>query len=103
MVAASDHEFLLMDNTYCTYLPTYLPTCTGYSVDVTYTSRLKRAIRSAWVLLMCLNEVYKPVYKVSWWVIELIVAVADVCMHVLCGDIRLSIYLDAMHLSWIFI
>ena len=65
MVAASDHEFLLMDNTYCTYLPTYLPTCTGYSVDVTYTSRLKRAIRSAWVLLMCLNEVYKPVYKVG--------------------------------------
>jgi 2,3-bisphosphoglycerate-dependent phosphoglycerate mutase len=38
---------------------------TGYSVDVTYTSRLKRAIRSAWVLLMCLNEVYKPVYKVG--------------------------------------
>ena len=66
MVAASDHEFLLMDNTYCTYLPTYMHNAaTGYSVDVTYTSRLKRAIRSAWVLLMCLNEVYKPVYKVG--------------------------------------
>jgi bisphosphoglycerate-dependent phosphoglycerate mutase len=60
MVAASDHKFLLMDNT--TYMHN---AATGYSVDVTYTSRLKRAIRSAWVLLMCLNEVYKPVYKVG--------------------------------------
>ena len=37
----------------------------GYQVDVTYTSRLKRAIRSAWILNSALNQVYKPVYK-SW-------------------------------------
>lgn len=37
----------------------------GYSVDVTFTSRLKRAIRSTWILLIGLNQLYKPVYK-SW-------------------------------------
>jgi 2,3-bisphosphoglycerate-dependent phosphoglycerate mutase len=37
----------------------------GYSVDVVYTSRLKRAIRSSWILLIKLNQLYKPVYK-SW-------------------------------------
>lgn len=37
----------------------------GISVDVAYTSRLKRAIRSTWILLIGLNELYRPVYK-SW-------------------------------------
>lgn len=37
----------------------------GYDVDMVYTSRLKRAIRSAWILIIGLNQVYKPVYK-SW-------------------------------------
>lgn len=37
----------------------------GYKVDVTYTSRLKRAIRSSWIMLIGLNQIYKPVYK-SW-------------------------------------
>eukprot|EP01036_Dinobryon_divergens_P029377 gene29377-38462_t len=32
----------------------------GYNVDVTYTSRLKRAIRSAWIMNMGLNQLYKP-------------------------------------------
>lgn len=35
----------------------------GYTIDVTYTSRLKRAIRSSWILLQELNQVYRPVYK----------------------------------------
>ena len=37
----------------------------GYSVDIVFTSRLKRAIRSSWILLRELNEVYLPVFK-SW-------------------------------------
>jgi 2,3-bisphosphoglycerate-dependent phosphoglycerate mutase len=34
-------------------------------VDVVFTSRLKRAIRSVWILLQELNQVYLPVFK-SW-------------------------------------
>lgn len=37
----------------------------GYKIDVVFTSRLKRAIRSVWILLQELNEVYLPVFK-SW-------------------------------------
>lgn len=37
----------------------------GYEVDVTYTSRLKRAIRSSWILMTELNQIYRPVFK-SW-------------------------------------
>ena len=37
----------------------------GYRIDVVFTSRLKRAIRSVWILLQELNEVYIPVFK-SW-------------------------------------
>jgi hypothetical protein len=37
----------------------------GYKIDVVFTSRLKRAIRSVWILLQEFNEVYLPVFK-SW-------------------------------------
>lgn len=37
----------------------------GYEIDVVFTSRLTRAIRSTWILLQELNEVYLPVFK-SW-------------------------------------
>jgi hypothetical protein len=37
----------------------------GYKIDVVFTSRLKRAIRSVWILLQELNETYLPVFK-SW-------------------------------------
>lgn len=37
----------------------------GYKVDVVYTSRLKRAIRSVWIILKELNKVHLPVFK-SW-------------------------------------
>ena len=37
----------------------------GISVDVCYTSRLRRAIRSSWILLKGLDAVYRPVFK-SW-------------------------------------
>ena len=37
----------------------------GYTIDATYTSRLKRAIRSAWIMYSELGCVYRPVYK-SW-------------------------------------
>lgn len=37
----------------------------GYVIDMVFTSRLKRAIRSVWILLQELNEVYIPVFK-SW-------------------------------------
>jgi len=37
----------------------------GYKVDVVFTSRLKRAIRSAFLLLQEYGEVYLPVFK-SW-------------------------------------
>ena len=35
----------------------------GFTVDVTYTSRLKRAIRSSWIILQELGQIYRPVYK----------------------------------------
>lgn len=41
----------------------------GYEIDVVFTSRLKRAIRSVWILLQELNEVYVPVFK-SWRINE---------------------------------
>ncbi len=37
----------------------------GYEIDVTYTSRLKRAIRSSWIVMTELGQIYRPVYK-SW-------------------------------------
>jgi len=37
----------------------------GFTVDITYTSRLKRAIRSTWTILKNLDQVFRPVYK-SW-------------------------------------
>ena len=33
----------------------------GYTVDVTYTSMLKRAIRSSWIILKELNQIYRYV------------------------------------------
>ena len=35
----------------------------GYVIDVSYTSKLKRAIRSIWIVLRELNQIYRPVYK----------------------------------------
>lgn len=37
----------------------------GYSPDVIYTSRLKRAIKSAWVILQEIDMPFLPVHK-SW-------------------------------------
>lgn len=37
----------------------------GYTVDVTYTSVLKRAVRSSWIMLNEINQIYRPVKK-SW-------------------------------------
>jgi hypothetical protein len=37
----------------------------GYTIDVVFTSRLKRAIRSVWIILQEMNKVYLPVFK-SW-------------------------------------
>lgn len=37
----------------------------GYTVDVAYTSMLKRAIRSSWIILKELGQVYRPAIK-SW-------------------------------------
>ena len=37
----------------------------GYEIDLVFTSRLKRAIRSVWIILQEMNQVYKPVFK-SW-------------------------------------
>ena len=37
----------------------------GYTVDTIYTSRLKRAIKSTWIILRELNQIYRPVFK-SW-------------------------------------
>ena len=36
-----------------------------YDIHLVFTSRLKRAIRSTWILLQEFNEVYLPVFK-SW-------------------------------------
>ena len=37
----------------------------GFKVDIAFTSRLKRAIRSTWIILRELNQIYRPVFK-SW-------------------------------------
>jgi hypothetical protein len=37
----------------------------GYSMDVTYTSTLKRAIRSVWILQNEIDQIYRPCVK-SW-------------------------------------
>jgi len=37
----------------------------GYKIDVVFTSRLKRAIRTLWIILQELNQVHLPVFK-SW-------------------------------------
>ncbi len=37
----------------------------GYDIDITYTSRLKRAIRSSWIMYQEMESVHRPVYK-SW-------------------------------------
>jgi 2,3-bisphosphoglycerate-dependent phosphoglycerate mutase len=41
----------------------------GYEIDVVFTSRLKRAIRSTWIILQEMNSVYLPVFK-SWRINE---------------------------------
>eukprot|EP01035_Chromulina_nebulosa_P021397 gene21397-27720_t len=37
----------------------------GFIVDTVYTSRLKRAIRSTWIILTEINQIFRPVFK-SW-------------------------------------
>lgn len=37
----------------------------GYNVDITYTSMLKRAIRSSWIILSEINQIYRPIIK-TW-------------------------------------
>lgn len=37
----------------------------GYTVDITYTSLLKRAVRSSWIMLNEINQIYTPVVK-TW-------------------------------------
>ena len=37
----------------------------GYTVDITYTSMLKRAIRSSWIILNEINQIYRPIIK-TW-------------------------------------
>lgn len=37
----------------------------GYEIDVCFTSRLKRAIRSTWIILEEMNQSYLPCFK-SW-------------------------------------
>jgi 2,3-bisphosphoglycerate-dependent phosphoglycerate mutase len=41
----------------------------GYEIDIVFTSRLKRAIRSTWILLHELNQIHLPVLK-SWRINE---------------------------------
>ena len=54
----------------------------GYDIDMIFTSRLTRAIRSTWVLLQELNQVYLPVFK-SWRLNERMVRNAVVSALVL--------------------
>ena len=35
----------------------------GFTVDIAYTSRLKRAIRSTWIILREINQIFRPVFK----------------------------------------
>jgi 2,3-bisphosphoglycerate-dependent phosphoglycerate mutase len=35
----------------------------GYLIDAVYTSRLKRAIRSSWIILREMGQIFRPCYK----------------------------------------
>ncbi len=37
----------------------------GYEIDIVFTSRLKRAIMSSWIMLQEMEQIYKPVFK-TW-------------------------------------
>jgi hypothetical protein len=53
----------------------------GYTVDIAYTSMLKRAIRSSWILLKELDQVYRPCLK-SWRLNErMYVLPTHICNH----------------------
>ena len=51
----------------------------GYTVDVTYTSLLKRAIRSAWILNREIHQIYRPVVK-SWRLNERMYGALEGCV-----------------------
>jgi hypothetical protein len=64
----------------------------GYKIDVVFSSRLKRAIRSVWILLQEFNEVYLPVFK-SWRLNERMVSETICCFY---GSMRMNsnVYLN---------
>lgn len=37
----------------------------GYEIDIVFTSRLKRAVMSSWIMLQEMDQIYKPVFK-TW-------------------------------------
>ena len=57
----------------------------GYTIDIAYTSMLKRAIRSSWIILNEINQIYRPTIK-SWRLNErmyVCMYVCHVCMYVI--------------------
>ena len=69
----------------------------GYTVDITYTSRLKRAIRSVWIILKELNMVHLPVFK-SWRLNERMYGALEGL-----SKPQLALELGRFAISWIFL
>lgn len=66
----------------------------GYKIDVVFTSRLKRAIRSVWIILQEMNKVYLPVFK-SWRLNE--VSEDTLQANIILSLQKYSLILDAAH------
>jgi bisphosphoglycerate-dependent phosphoglycerate mutase len=64
----------------------------GYKIDVVFSSRLKRAIRSVWILLQEFNEVYLPVFK-SWRLNERMVS-ETMCRFYRSMGMNSNVYLN---------
>lgn len=60
----------------------------GYEIDVVFTSRLKRAIKSVWFILQEMDQVHLPVFK-SWRLVRsewyrksmLLLLAATICVN----------------------
>ena len=55
----------------------------GYTIDIAYTSMLKRAIRSSWIILNEINQIYRPTIK-SWRLNERMYVCMYVCNICMC-------------------
>ena len=64
----------------------------GYTIDIAYTSMLKRAIRSSWIILNEINQIYRPTIK-SWRLNERMYVCMYVCMYVYMVNVYMYVHM----------